>query len=155
MARRYWLMKSEPDVYSIDDMERDGTEFWEGVRNYQARNNMRAMKKGDYALFYHSNAKPSGVVGVVEIVKEAYPDPAQFDKKSKYFDKKQPDAPRWDCVDVRFVEKFEVLPLADLKAEKSLAEMAVVQKGSRLSVAPVSKPHFRKVLKMAGAATKP
>ncbi len=151
----YWLMKSEPDVYSIDEMERDGQEFWEGVRNYQARNFMREMKEGDLVLFYHSNAKPPGVVGVVRIAKEAYPDPTQFDPKSKYFDKKKPAEPRWDCVDVAFVEKFaEIVSLSDLKDEPSLAEMRVVQKGSRLSVMPVEKKHFKKVLKMAGATTK-
>ncbi|MEM7607502.1 MAG: EVE domain-containing protein, partial [Myxococcota bacterium] len=140
MARAYWLMKSEPDVYSIDDLERDGQEFWEGVRNYQARNFMRAMKKGDLALFYHSNSKPSGVVGVAKIVGEAYPDPTQFDKTSPYFDKKpsKDGTPRWDVVDVAFEEKFEsILSLSDLKDCDELTTMHVVQKGSRLSVTPV------------------
>ena len=146
----YWLMKSEPDVYSIDDMKAEGTGMWEGVRNYQARNFMRAMKVGDKALFYHSNATPPGVVGIVEVAKEAYVDPTQLDPKSKYFDKKKPDEPRWDCVDVRFVEKFgSTVSLAALKDEPALQEMLVVQKGSRLSITPVLKKHFDKVLKMA------
>ncbi|MEM1413711.1 MAG: EVE domain-containing protein [Myxococcota bacterium] len=155
MARQYWLMKSEPDVYSIEQMEADVTEEWEGVRNYQARNFMRAMKKGDLALYYHSNAKPSGVVGVVRIVGTARPDATQFDPKSKYFDAKVKEGePRWDVVDVEFVEKFGVVELGALKAEAALEGMHVTRKGSRLSVTPVEKAHFKHVLKMAGAATR-
>lgn len=155
-ARRYWLMKSEPDVYSIDDMERDGTEFWDGVRNYQARNFMREMAPGDLAFFYHSNAKPPGVAGLVEIVGEARPDPTQFEEGGKYFDpKSKPEDPRWSVVDMKFVEKFAaVLPLRALKDEPALSGMLVAQKGSRLSVQPVDKAHFKHVLKMAGAKTK-
>jgi len=151
--RQYWLMKSEPDVYSIDDLERDQTECWEGVRNYQARNFMREMHKGDLALFYHSNSKPSGVAGVMRIVGTAYPDDTQFDPKSKYHDaKSKKDDPRWDMVDVEFVEKLEaVIPLADLKAEEELEGMYVTRKGMRISVTPVEKDHFKKVLKMGGA----
>ena len=150
----FWLMKSEPDTYSIDAMKAEGTGMWEGVRNYQARNFMRKMSKGDLVLFYHSSTKPAGVAGIVRVAREAYVDPTQFDQKSPYFDKKQPDEPRWDCVDVAFVERFEALvPLSALKDEKSLSEMAVVQKGSRLSVSPVLKKHFVKVLRMASATT--
>ena len=159
MAKRgmkLWLMKSEPDVYSIDDLRRDGTEHWEGVRNYQARNFMRDMAEGDLALFYHSNAKPPGVAGICRIVREAYPDPTQFDRKSEYYDpKSNKDDPRWSMVDVEFVEKFaEEVSLQTLKDEPALEEMRVTQKGSRLSVQPVEKKHFKKVLKMANAQTK-
>jgi predicted RNA-binding protein with PUA-like domain len=106
MAKSYWLMKSEPDTYSIDDLARDGRTHWDGVRNFKARNNMRAMKVGDEVLFYHSNASPPGVVGVARVCREAYPDPAQFDRKSKYHDEKSTrEKPRWDMVDVEFVAK--------------------------------------------------
>ena len=155
-AIKLWLMKSEPDVYSIDDLQRDGTERWEGVRNYQARNFMRGMAVGDLALFYHSNAKPPGVAGVCRISREAYPDATQFDQKSKYFDpKSQIEDPRWSMVDVAFVEKFdEEVSLQALKDDPALEGMLVTQKGSRLSVQPVAKKHFKRVLKMAGAKTK-
>lgn len=156
MARNYWLMKTEPDVYSIDDLARDGTEPWEGVRNYQARNFMRAMKEGDLALFYHSSTKPPGVAGLCKITAEAYPDKTQFNKKSKYYDaKSKPEQPRWSLVDVSFVERFgELVTLEALKADKTLTGMRVTQKGSRLSVQPVDKAHFVRVLKMAKAKTK-
>ncbi len=159
MARRgtkYWLMKSEPDVYSIDDLRRDGTECWEGVRNYQARNFMREMAEGDLALFYHSNAKPPGVAGVCRISREAYPDHTQFDQKSNYYDaKSNKEEPRWSMVDVQFVERFdEVVPLETLKSDSMLQGMRVIQKGSRLSVQPVEKAHFKRVLKLAQAKTK-
>lgn len=154
--RKYWLMKSEPHVYSIDDLEKNERGIWEGVRNYTARNFMRDMRPGDLALFYHSSAEPSGVVGVSKIVREAYPDPFQFDKKSEYYDPKSPkDAPRWSTVDVEFVEKLPaIVPLAALKAEKALEGMEVVKRGSRLSVQPVSLAHFKRVLKMGKAKTK-
>jgi len=159
MAKRgmkYWLMKSEPDVYSIDDLERDRTEAWEGVRNYQARNFMREMAEGDLVIFYHSNAKPPGAAGVCRICREAYPDDTQFDKKSKYYDaKSNKEDPRWSMVDVEFIEKFEEpLSLQALKDDPALEEMRVTQKGSRLSVQPVEKGHFKRVLNMAGANTK-
>lgn len=153
--RKYWLMKSEPHVYSIDDLKRDKNEIWEGVRNYQARNFMRDMAVGDLALFYHSNAKPPGVAGICKISKEAYPDPTQFDKKSDYFDpKSSKDDPRWSLVEVAFVEAFsELIPLDALKAEKKLDGMLVTKRG-RLSVQPVDKVHFAHVLEMAGAKTR-
>lgn len=156
-ARKYWLMKSEPSVYSIHDLERDGTTMWEGVRNYQARNFMRDdMKVGDFVLFYHSSAKPMGVAGVAEVCREAYPDPTQFDKKHKYFDAKSDEGePTWLHVDVEHVETFdEIVTLARLKTESKLEKMLVVQKGQRLSVQPVDKAHFKHVLKLAGAKTK-
>ncbi|MEM6295691.1 MAG: EVE domain-containing protein [Myxococcota bacterium] len=153
--KQYWLMKSEPDAYSIDDLERDGSEPWDGIRNYQARNNMRAMNIGDLVLFYHSNAKPPGVVGVAEVCKTVYPDHTAWDPKSKYFDAKSPqDNPRWEMVDLAFVEKTpKLVSLEDLKAAPELEGMVVTQR-SRLSVQPVDKAHFKHVLRMAGAKTK-
>lgn len=151
---RYWLMKSEPDVFSIEDLRaRPGqTEPWDGVRNYQARNFMREMKKGDLVLFYHSNAKPSGIAGVAEIAGEARPDPTQFDPQGKYFDDKSTaDNPRWDLVEVKFVRAFpRVIALSELKDNPALADMAVVQKGSRLSVMPVDAAHWQVIMEMAG-----
>ena len=151
---RYWLMKSEPDVFSIEDLRaRPGqTEPWDGVRNYQARNFMREMRKGDLVLFYHSNAKPSGIAGVAEIAGEARPDPTQFDPLGKYFDDKSTaDNPRWDLVEVKFVRAFpRVIALSELKDNPALADMAVVQKGSRLSVMPVDAAHWQVIMEMAG-----
>jgi len=156
MARNYWLMKVEPAVYSISDLQREGVACWEGVRNYQARNFMRdKMKNGDMVLFYHSNAKPSGVAGVARVCRESYPDHFAFDPQSTYFDpKSSPDNPRWFMVDVEFVEAFDqVLPLKALREDTLLAGMSVLQKGQRLSVMPVEKEHFRRVLKLAGGRT--
>lgn len=155
-ARAYWLMKTEPEAFSIEDLERKGREAWDGVRNYMARNYMREMQKGDLVLFYHSNAAPPGVAGISEIVAEAHPDPTQFEPKSKYYDpKSKPAEPRWSLVDVGFVERFANLVSLDvLKAEPSLSDMVVVQKGSRLSVQPVTKEQFKTVLAMAKAKTK-
>jgi predicted RNA-binding protein with PUA-like domain len=151
MAKQYWLMKSEPDVYSIEDLERDGSTCWEGVRNYRARNNMRAMKVGDGVLYYHSNAKPPGVVGIAKVCKEAYPDYFAFDKKSKYFDaKSDPENPRWFMVDVEFVSRVdEPLGLPEIKADPELADMELVRYG-RLSVQSVKPEEFRYVKKLAG-----
>jgi predicted RNA-binding protein with PUA-like domain len=151
MAKRYWLMKSEPDTYSIDDLERDGTTHWDGVRNYKARNNMRAMQVGDEVLFYHSSASPPGVVGVARVCRDAYPDPAQFDEKSKYHDAKSTrEEPRWDMVDVEFVAKAkETVGLPEIKAEAALADMELVRYG-RLSVQSVKKEEFERVKRMAG-----
>ena len=154
MAKQYWLMKSEPYVYSIEDLEKDGSTCWEGVRNYQARNNMREMKVGDEVLYYHSNAKPPGVVGIARVCKEAYPDHFAFDKKHKYFDaKSDAENPRWDMVDVEFVSKIEdieqPLSLHDIKADAKLADMELVRYG-RLSVQSVKKVEFERVKKLAG-----
>ena len=151
MAKRYWLMKSEPYVYSIDDLERDGSTCWEGVRNYKARNNMQEMKVGDEVLYYHSNAKPPGVVGLARVNKEAYPDHFQFDEKSKYHDaKSDPDDPRWYMVDIEFVAKAdEMVGLPDIKSDPKLADMELVRYG-RLSVQSVKKAEFERVKKMAG-----
>jgi predicted RNA-binding protein with PUA-like domain len=148
---RYWLMKSEPEVYSIADLRRDGRTAWEGVRNYQARNSMRDdMKVGDKVLFYHSNAEPPGVAGIAEVVRAAYPDPHALDPKSDYFDPKAtPANPIWVTVDLGFVEAFPaVVPLPTLKAEPALAGMEVIRKGSRLSVQPVDPAHFAKVVEL-------
>lgn len=160
MARRpkkYWLMKSEPDAYSIDDLAKDGQAEWDGIRNYQARNFMRdEMAVGDLVIFYHSNAKPPGAAGIARVATAPYPDPTQFQKKSKYFDaKSSKDAPRWILVDVEFVERFdEELALADLKGDAGLEGMLLIQKGQRLSIQPVEKGHFKRVLTLAGAKTK-
>jgi predicted RNA-binding protein with PUA-like domain len=152
MTKKYWLMKSEPDAYSIDDLARDGATSWEGVRNYKARNNMREMKVGDEVLFYHSNAKPPAVVGIARVCKEAYPDPFQFDRKSRYFDaKSDPDDPRWDLVDVELVAKLDrPVTLPDIKADPKLADMELVRYG-RLSVQSVRKAQFDRIKKKGGA----
>ncbi len=150
MAKQYWLMKSEPDVYSIEDLERDGKTHWDGVRNYQARNFMRdRMRVGDGVLFYHSNAKPPGVAGLARVCKEGYPDHTAFDSKDPHFDpKSNPADPRWFMVDVEFVEKFpELLPLGDLRDVDGLEEM-VLFKRSRLSVQPVTKEEFGIIRKL-------
>ena len=156
-ARRYFLLKSEPSVYSIDDLAREGTTMWEGVRNYQARNLMRdEMAVGDLALFYHSNADPPAVAGLARVIRGAYPDPEQFDRRSRYFDRGAcQEEPRWLAVDVEFVERFgRLVSLSELRAEPSLADMLVLRRGMRLSVQPVDKAHFRAVLKLAGARTR-
>lgn len=134
-------------------MEKGRTTMWEGVRNYQARNFLMEMKKGDKVLFYHSNDEPIGVAGVVTVAKEAYPDPTQFDKKSDYYDEgATKDKPRWFCPDLQFVQKFsKVVTLDELKKEKSLAGMTLLQKGSRLSVHKVSKAHFDTIVSMGKA----
>ena len=153
-ARRYWLFKSEPNVFSIDDLASapKKTTYWEGVRNYQARNLLRDdIQKGDRVLFYHSRIKPMGVAGIAEVTRAGYPDPEQFDAKSKYHDaKSDPDNPRWYCVDIKFVEQFDdVVTLETLKATKSLAKMMVVQRGARLSIQPVRKAEFDAVYRLA------
>ena len=151
---QHWLMKSEPGTYSIQDLERDTVTQWEGVRNYQARNFLRdSVKAGHQVLFYHSSAKPTGVVGIARVVREAYPDHFAFDPASPYFDpKSSKDNPRWMMVDVAFVEAWQdAVTLAELKAEPTLEGMLVRQKGSRLSVQPVSAEHYAKVMAMGRA----
>ena len=150
MAKRYWLMKSEEDVYSIRDLEEDGTTFWEGVRNYEARNIMRDdMKPGDEVLFYHSNGNPPGVAGLARVVKEGYPDHFAFVQDSDYYDpKSNPQDPRWYMVDVEFVEAFdEIVSLGEIKEREDLADMVLVNR-ARLSVQPVTPEEFRTVRKM-------
>ena len=148
-------MKSEPEVYSIDDLRRDRRTLWDGVRNYQARNHMRAMKKGDLVLFYHSRSNPPSVAGVAKVVKESYPDPTQFDRKSKYHDpKSSKDDPRWWLVDVGFVERFDApVPLPAIKSDRRLTDMVLVN-NSRLSVQPVTDQEFERVRAMAKGKTK-
>ncbi len=144
-------MKTEPSCYSIDDLKRDTVGMWDDVRNYQARNFIRDdMKKGDIVLFYHSSCDVVGVVGVATIVREAYPDPTQFDTKSyKYDPKSKKEKPTWMSVDVKFVEKFmEPLTLAELKDDPFFNDMLVVKRGMRLSVQPVAEKHFKRILKL-------
>jgi predicted RNA-binding protein with PUA-like domain len=153
-APRCWLMKSEPDVFSIDDLASAGKTAWEGVRNYQARNHMRdEMRVGDAVLFYHSSADPPAVAGLARVASAAYPDPTQFDANSDYYDPKATrEAPRWMLVDVEFVEKFAApVPLAALQADAALRGMLVIQRGMRRSVQPVEPAHFMHVARLAGA----
>lgn len=150
---KYWLMKSEPDVYSIDKLKKEKSTLWDGVRNYQARNfMMNDMKKGDHVLFYHSNAKPPGVAGVAKISKEAVADPSQFKKNGEYFDPKaSKENPRWYCVEVAYDKKFnDLVPLDDLREKKGLEEMLVIKRGQRLSIQPLTKKQFDIVCKMGG-----
>ena len=147
----HWLMKSEPDVFGIEDlMKRPGkTEPWDGVRNYQARNMMRDdMKKGDLAFLYHSNCKEPGIAGIMKIVREGYPDHTAFDTKQKYFDpKSDPDNPRWYMVDVRHVRKLKrIITLTELKTHDELSGLPLVRRGNRLSVMPISKTHWDFIL---------
>ncbi len=149
----YWLMKSEPEEFSLDDLKSrpDKTEPWDGVRNYQARNMMRdEMKIGDLAFFYHSNCETPGIAGIVKVVREGYPDHTAFDPDDDHYDPKSiPDSPRWYLVDVEFVRKLKrVIPLVELKAEKELKDMALVRRGNRLSVMPVTKKQWDHILKM-------
>ena len=145
----YWLMKSEPDAYSIDDLRRDKREPWDGIRNYQARNMMRDdMKVGDKVFFYHSNCKEPGVVGIMKVVSKPYPDPTQFDPDSNYYDSKSdPEDPRWILVDVGFVRKTKRnITLTEIKAHPGLDDMVLTRKGNRLSVMPVDKEHWDIIL---------
>jgi len=156
--KRYWLMKCEPEAYAIEDLERDGTTTWEGVRNFQARNSLRDdMKAGDGVLFYASNADPTGVTGLAEISREGYPDPFAFKKGHKYFDpKSDPANPTWYMVEIRFVERFpDIVTLATLKETQGLEKMVVTQKGSRLSVQPVTKEEFAIVTRLGRKKAKP
>ena len=148
---RCWLMKSEPDDYSIDDLKRDGSTCWEGVRNYQARNLMREMEVGDAVLFYHSNAKPPGVAGLARVARTAYPDHYSWDPAHKYYDPKSTaDEPRWWMVDVEYVDTLpHLVALDQLKSEPALEDM-VVTKRSRLSVQPVRQEEYEVVVRMGG-----
>jgi predicted RNA-binding protein with PUA-like domain len=149
---RYWLMKSEPDDFSIDDLARVQVEPWTGVRNYQARNFMRSMQVGDGVLFYHSNAAVPGIYGIAEVATTAYPDPSQFDRKSKYFDEKASrEQPRWDLVDVRYVRTLK-RPIArdDIRAAADALgeDFALIRKGNRLSVLPVTAAQWKTLLSL-------
>ena len=156
MPRRYWLVKSEPDVFSFDDLlsAPGRTTGWDGVRNYQARNYMRDdMQAGDGVLFYHSTSDPAGVAGLAEVARAAYPDATAFDPAHHGYDpKSRPDAPAWVQVDVRAVEGFpRVVTLAELRAEPALAEMVVLRRGNRLSVTPVTAAEWKAVCRLGRA----
>jgi predicted RNA-binding protein with PUA-like domain len=146
--RRYWLMKSEPDTFSIDDLARRGRSEWEGVRSYQARNFMREMEVGDRAIFYHSSATPPGAAGICKIVKRAEPDPTQFDPSSHYYDPaSDPADPRWDWVTVAPVRALRFVPLDELKALPELANSRLLAKGNRLSVFPLADAEFDAIVR--------
>jgi len=150
--KRYWLMKTEPHDFSIDDLELVGVEPWSGVRNFQARNFMREMRVGDGVLFYHSSTEVPGIYGIAEVVAPAYPDPTQFDRKSKYFDEKSNrEDPRWSLVDVRFVRKLgRPVPLEKIRvhAEQLGEDFALIRRGSRLSVLPVTAAQWKTLLSL-------
>ncbi len=147
---KYWLMKSEPDAFSIEDLERRGPTAWDGVRNYQARNHLREAREGDGVLFYHSGTERPGVAGLARVAREAYPDPTQFDPRSPYHDPKATrEAPRWFVVDVAFEERFPaVVTLDRLRATRGLEEMVVLRRGNRLSVTPVTAAEWTIVAKL-------
>lgn len=147
----YWLVKTEPDTYGIDDLARDKVEMWDGIRNYQARNFMRDdMRVGDEVFFYHSSCAEPGITGIARVASEPYPDPTQFDPESKYYDpKSDPENPRWLLVDLAFVRKLERnITLADLKAQPGLEDMLLTRRGNRLSVMPVEAAHWKRVLSL-------
>lgn len=156
--RRYWLMKSEPDAFSIDDLERVGTEPWTGVRNYQARNYMRnSMTSGDGVLFYHSNCSPPGIVGVATVASDAYPDPTQFDVGSDYYDPKASEQePRWHMVDITFERKLNrIITLDEIKQQADYLgeEFPLIRRGNRLSVLPVTPAQFKHLLSLGQAGS--
>jgi predicted RNA-binding protein with PUA-like domain len=145
----HWLMKSEPDVYGIDDLQRDGRDMWDSIRNYQARNMMRDdMRIGDEIFFYHSNCKEPAIAGIARVASEPYPDPTQFDTKSRYFDpKSSKEEPRWILVDVEFVRKLDrPITLAQIKAHPGLDGMILTRRGNRLSIMPVNQEHWDLIL---------
>ena len=152
----YWLMKSEPDAFSIDDLERLQYSPWDGVRNYQARNFMKDMNKGDLIFFYHSSCSPAGISGLAKVHKEAYPDYTSWDKNNRYFDPKStPDNPRWYMVDIEFIEKWpSVITLSQLKKESKLDSMLLTKKGNRLSVMPVTESEWTYISTTLHANTK-
>ncbi len=150
---KYWVMKSEPDTFGIDDLRSKPkkTEHWDGVRNYQARNMMRdEMKKGDQVFFYHSNCDVPGIVGIAKIVREAYPDPSAFNPESKYYDpRSKPDNPAWLMVDVQFVRRFKrTISLTELKDKAELADFRLVQRGNRLSIMPATQGEWEFILRL-------
>jgi len=155
--QQYWLFKTEPSCYSIDDMQHDGTTFWDGIRNYQVRNMLRDdVQVGDRVFFYHSNADPLAIVGTAEVTAPGYPDHTQFDPKQGHYDpKSDPNDPRWFMVDIKFVQKFANPVTRDtLKAEASLSDMPLLARGSRLSVLPVTSKEWKTIHKLAGAKEK-
>lgn len=157
MQKQYWLFKSEPETYSIDDLKRDKRTEWFGVRNYQVRNMLRdQVAPGDGVLFYHSNAKVIGIAGIAVVASKGYPDTEQFRKGSDYYDpKSRPEKPQWYSCDVKFQRKFpRVITLAELRQDKKLASLLILQPGSRLSVTPVAEKDFRYILSLAAAIKK-
>ena len=150
----HWLMKSEPDVYGIQHLEQEGTTLWDGIRNYQARNFMRTMRVGDRAFFYHSNTQPPGIVGLMEVIETGLIDPSQFDPASKYHDPaSKPEAPRWDCVRLRFLKRFpRLLSLEELRNAFTPEQLGVVKRGNRLSILPVSEESAGHLLEMLQTA---
>jgi len=148
----WWLMKSEPDVYGIQHLQAEGSTLWDGIRNYQARNFMRAMQIGDRAFFYHSNVNPPGIVGLMEVIETGVVDPSQFDPSSRYFDPAaKAEAPRWDCVRLAYRRSFpELLSLDVLREQFSVEELAVVRRGNRLSILPVSEACAAKIFGLLG-----
>ena len=145
----YWLMKSEPNAYSIKDLQKEKETLWDGIRNYQARNFMRSMEIGDQAFFYHSNTKPPGIVGLMKIIETNLIDPFQFDKSSNYFDKKSKrENPRWDCVKTQYICEFKnMVTLKDLSETYTPEELTLVRKGNRLSIMPINKTIALELLK--------
>ncbi|AIY64128.1 EVE domain-containing protein [Pseudoalteromonas piratica] len=145
---QYWLFKTEPDEFSIDDLQRKQEEIWDGIRNYQARNFLRdQVALGDLVFIYHSSCKEPGIVGIAKVIKTAFPDPSQFNDQSKYFDAKStPDNPRWISVTLEFVEKLPIIALSTLKSDKQLESMYLVQKGSRLSIQPVIEDEWKYII---------
>ena len=150
----YWLFKSEPTTYGIDHLARDKVTAWTGVRNYQARNFMRdAMRAGDRGLFYHSSCPLPGIAGIVEISRAAYPDDTQFDRKSRYYDAgAAPDSPRWFNVDVKFVSKTRLVGIAELRRQKALKKMQLLQRGNRLSITPVTAAEWECIQRLLAKA---
>lgn len=148
----WWLMKSEPDVYGIHHLEREGSTLWDGIRNYQARNFMRSMQPGDLAFFYHSNAKPPGIVGLMEVLETGLTDPSQFDPASKYHDPaSKPDAPRWDCARLGYRRTFaRMLSLDDLREQFDPETMPVLRRGNRLSILPLNDDSAERILALLG-----
>jgi len=151
MATKYWLIKSEPSAYSIDDLVRDKITHWDGVRNYQARNFMRdEMKIGDKVLFYHSNAEPTAIVGVCEVIKEGYPDLTAYDPEDKHYDPKSKlESPTWIMVNIKIIQKLKrPVTLAEIRINSKLQNMQLVKRGNRLSVMPISEKEFDEILKL-------
>lgn len=147
---QYWLMKSEPGAYSIEDLKRDGKTFWDGIRNYEARNSMQQMQVGDQAIFYHSSSNPPGAAGIMRIARRAYPDHTAFDPSSKYHDpKSDADKPTWFMVDVEFVESFtDVVPLSTLREDKAMQESVLLTRFRAPSVQPLTQPEFDRIVKL-------
>lgn len=148
----WWLMKSEPDVYGIQHLEEEGSTLWDGIRNYQARNFMRTMQPGDLAFFYHSNARPPGIVGLMEVLETGLIDPSQFDPASKYHDPaSKPESPRWDCVRMGYRRTFpRLLSLDDLREQFDPESLPVLRRGNRLSILPVSEASASRLLALLG-----